>query len=322
MTRGQVVKLTLAALMSAAVVAFLVGRVDVEFLAAEFKGAKIPWLVAAGATLVPITGLRAWRFSLLLWRRRSAPPMGMCRIVAFMLFFNLILPFKTGELSFPILARRAYDIPLGTSLGALVLVRVLDLLSVVAIGGLATLALSQPMPPWVDGAAVLGAVCVPLLLAMPFADRLGSAVGRGLTGLPPRLLNIAKELHAGLRAVREWPDYALLLGLTLAIWLMQFVVAWMTLQAIGAHPFIHAVLASCAASVAFAFPVNGVASVGPLQAAWSAALSIVGTNWEQAVASAFLWHAVMLVETSLFAGLAALFPGRPAKGLEQDKGPA
>jgi len=54
--------------------------------------------------------------------------------IAFQLnFLNFTLPFRLGELGYPVLMRRAYGTPVARSLGVLVLARLYDLATVGAI---------------------------------------------------------------------------------------------------------------------------------------------------------------------------------------------
>jgi hypothetical protein len=68
------------------------------------------------------------------------------------------------------------------------------------------------------------------------------------------------------------------------------------------------VLASTAASVTFALPVSGVAGIGPMQAAWAMALTVLGWTWESAIANALLSHATMLTSSALLSLASVLFP--------------
>jgi hypothetical protein len=59
------------------------------------------------------------------------------------------------------------------------------------------------------------------------------------------------------------------------------------------------VLANTAMSITFALPVSGVAGIGPTQASWAYALTLVGWKWEPAVANALLSHATMVTCAAL-----------------------
>jgi hypothetical protein len=64
-------------------------------------------------------------------------------------------------------------------------------------------------------------------------------------------------------------------------------------------------LGAAAGNVAFALPINGIAGIGPSQAAWVAATSSVGVPWNDAVVSALALHAVVLANAVICGGIAA-----------------
>jgi hypothetical protein len=63
-------------------------------------------------------------------------------------------------------------------------------------------------------------------------------------------------------------------------------------------------LGAAAGNVAFALPVNGVAGIGPPQAAWVAATTRAGVPWDDAVVSALALHAVVLANALVCGALA------------------
>jgi hypothetical protein len=73
-------------------------------------------------------------------------------------------------------------------------------------------------------------------------------------------------------------------------------------------------LGAAAGNIAFALPINGLAGLGPAQAAWVLATTWAGVPREDAMVSALALHAVALLNALLFGGLALAsgFGGRPA----------
>jgi hypothetical protein len=64
-------------------------------------------------------------------------------------------------------------------------------------------------------------------------------------------------------------------------------------------------LGTAAGNLAFALPVNGIAGVGPPQAAWVAATTRGGVPWNDAVISALALHAVVLANAVILGAVAA-----------------
>ena len=67
-----------------------------------------------------------------------------------------------------------------------------------------------------------------------------------------------------------------------------------------------ALLGAAAGNLAFALPVNGIAGLGPAQAAWVLATTWAGVPQPDAVLSALALHAVALSNALLLGGLALI----------------
>jgi hypothetical protein len=126
------------------------------------------WPLAAAWAMVPvIQGLRAWRFSLLATGRPATPSWPMYVIASRLLLFNFLLPFKLGEVSFPLLMRRAFGTSYVRSTGVLIVARLMDLCVVSAMLVFGAVLVIDPMSrgwhlPVLVGAGVAG-LALPLL---------------------------------------------------------------------------------------------------------------------------------------------------------------
>ena len=280
-----------------------------------------PLRVALVLTLTPVINLvRGARFSLALGTRAPGASWRMFRISAMLVFLNYMLPFKTGELSFPVLVRKNFDIGYATSLGVLVYSRVMDLLSVLALGGL-VLTVTPHMPlASLDRLALPVAFVATLgLVTAPFAVNKVHGVGQSAVR-NIRVAALMNRLSEGCRSVATPRKHAEYLGLTLGIWALQAACADLTMLAMGAQARpLHGVLASTAASVTFALPVSGVAGIGPMQAAWALALTVLGWTWEAAIANALLAHAIMVTSSALLSLASVLFP--PSQAAHASRAP-
>jgi hypothetical protein len=70
------------------------------------------------------------------------------------------------------------------------------------------------------------------------------------------------------------------------------------------------VVAGAASNVAFALPVNGIAGLGPPQAAWATVLNWAGASWEVAAVTALVCHGCILIGVAVTAALSLLVPAR------------
>ena len=285
----------LALVVSGAGLWWLVSDPVVVAFTAALHRARIWDLAAAWALFPIIQWLRAWRFSLLITGRVEASSWRMFAITSRLLLFNYLLPFKLGEISFPLMAQRTFGIDFLRATGVLIVVRVMDLcvVSTLLAFGVVLLADGEAHSWWQS----------PLLTGTGVVVSVLMVVG-------PELLAPTRRSSRRLRRKMPWVDRLvwlaasshpisqrlLALALTLAIWFGQWSLAYFAARAITTEfGFFQIMFASGAATLAFALPVSGIAGLGPPQAAWAAALHLTGSAWAPAIATALTCHGVVLI---------------------------
>ena len=278
----------------------------------------LPILVAF-ALVALVQWLRAWRFAVMTAGTATLPDMALVRIALQLNFLNFVLPFRLGELSYPVLMRHRYGHGLLHSAGVLLLARLFDLATVVSIllGAAAVLGLAGGA-----GNAVLALGAFGLGLA-PFGL---IALGRALQPWIARLPGVggtAAKLTAGLDAIGERPIGLVAVVLGFAIWLLLALAAIMVAGAVTTTvPPAAAMLGASAGHVAFALPINGIAGIGPSQAAWVAATTRAGVPWDDAVISALALHAVVLTNAIVLGAVATIPELGRRFSASVDRGPA
>ncbi len=250
-----------------------------------------------------IQWLRAWRFQIMTDGGLAFPGARLVRIAFQLNFLNFVLPFRLGELGYPVMMNRAFGQPLLGAAGVLLLVRLFDLCTVAAILfatggmiGLASVGRSAPLLWLIAAAFAVAPVALvlathamrPLVARLP-ERRLRATIERALKALSPRTAQFAA------------------IALSFAIWLVFGGLAALAADAVTKSiPVKVALLGASAGNLAFALPINGIGGLGPSQAAWVAAVSQAGIAWNDAVVSAFALYAVTLGSALLFGGLAML----------------
>ena len=92
------------------------------------------------------------------------------------------------------------------------------------------------------------------------------------------------------------------LALTAAIWATHSLIGYLAVLAVADDiSLLAAAFAGAASNLAFALPINGIAGLGPPQAAWTAALHLTGASWEISLATALLAYGCILVGAVLAA---------------------
>ncbi len=217
---------------------------------------------------------------------------------------NAVLPARMGEAVLPLALVRYSGLDLMRAVGLLLIVRLGDLLALFGIGLLLVAALDF----WSLSAGIrllLTVVAVLLIVGVgivPYVVRkLGRWAPRFVGGLVGRVAAAGERIGGGSRV---W-----LVVLTLLIWITLGLAAQTSIAAAGLPiDFKLAWLASVAASLAFALPTNGIASIGPFEAAFVGVLVAAGAPAEAALAAAVHLHLCALIAAGLAALAAPMFP--------------
>ena len=303
--RSRWVATALAALVTAAVLALLLSPEVLRAFGAALERARPGPLLLALAFGFAVQYLRAWRFGVMSLGRRGPPQGPMLGIALRLNLMNFLLPFRLGELTFPVLMRRVYRQDPLHATGVLVLARVFDLCLVGALFCFALLATgaggTDPAARALLGSAAVA--CVGLPLALVAGGR--ALVGRWQPG--GRAGDLLRRLAVGLDDLGHGPRARLAVFLSAGIWLAHGGLSVAAASAvIAGFPTWSGLLGAAAHSLAFALPVNGLAGVGPAPAAWAGAVAWTGIVWSEAVVAALTMHAVA-VAGALFYGLPSLF---------------
>jgi len=305
----RVLTTLLAVAVSALLLWWLLSDAVIEALAGGLRRASA-WQLLFALALVPvIQGFRAWRFALLASGRMSTHATTMFAIAARLVVLNLILPFKLGELGFPVMMKRAFGTGYTRSAGILLLARLMDLGGVGAILLLCAAWLLDPSAAgWSRTALAAGGIGF-LLLPLVVVDAV--LPFRRLARRTPRLLGPFDQLTSAVAMVRPLPQRLAAWALTLATWLTHTLVAFLAASALSDRigPVV-AALAGAASNLAFALPVPAIAGLGPPQAVWAAVMNAAGISWEISVATALLCHGVLTVGVVLLGAASLLGRGR------------
>jgi hypothetical protein len=269
--------------------------------------ANASWPMLALATVLTafVQWLRAWRFSIMTNDALAFPGWPLVRIAFQLNFLNFTLPFRLGELGYPMMMRRAYGQPIAGALGVLLLARLFDLLTVGAIFAFLAATLGLGGSP--IGSLMLGLLAAALGLA-PIALVYGA---RALQKYVPAGNSFATKLEPALGALGAHRSQLAAIVLSFAIWLVFGGLAALAARAVTQQvaPAI-AMLGAAAGNIAFALPVNGIGGLGASQAAWAAAVSWAGAPWSDAVISAFALYTVTLFGALAFGGAATAIGAR------------
>jgi uncharacterized membrane protein YbhN (UPF0104 family) len=306
---------TLLALAVSGLVLWWLLRDDAgQALVEAVQGANL-WLLALAALLAVIIQLiRAWRFAILASGSLALPSPAMIGIATRLILLNFILPFKLGELGFPLMMKRTYGTPLAQGTGILILSRLLDFGVVAAILLLTSALLFEPevtgWNPFLIASAGLLLLIMPIVLVdcLPWLCR--------LTKPWPKVDHLAEQVIFGALMVRPQGRRMVVFLLSCWIWLAHALIAYTTALAVRADlTFLQLAMAGAASNLAFALPISTIAGLGPPQAAWVYMLYLNGVDITLAKTTAFLCHGLLLVTISTWGALSyfrrAILPPAP-----------
>lgn len=303
MTRSTLVRALLAAFATALFAVVLHRNFDLSTIGTLLAQSDSRWLAAGVLASILTTSLRAARLSLVVCGTLER------QLVAASVVHNAstaILPMKLGEFVLPLLLARNGQLRMSEGLGILLVLRMLDLLALLLVGSAAIWHALSTSPG--HGAAVSIALAT-------FAAALGgtalllvlwSTLSSWLQG-NTLLARVPTLQQALLAATRASPGrLGLAFGLSLLVWSSLFLAFFFFSRAVGVTAGIaQAAAIGTAASLAFAFPISGLANVGPFQAAWVWMSLQLGIPSTHALAASLVSHGGVVLVTVALATLAS-----------------
>lgn len=218
------------------------------------------------------------------------------------------LPAKIGEAVLPLALVRQAGYSLPRAIGVLLLLRLYDLLTLIVFGAVSLALLTEQfsiahLQPvlWIAAAATLGVMAL-----FPASAAMVSRLFHKYLNPQGKIVSLIDQLSFSSRdlPLRRLAGLIVVSGL---IWASLFLVFYLTGIITGATPGPAAsVLAGVAGSLAFALPVNGLANLGPFEAAWAGVMIPLGVIPASAVAAAVISHFILIFCNLALAGAGVL----------------
>ena len=227
--------------------------------------------------------------------------------------FNMVLPFRLGDVTRAVLIGNVPPITLARGLSTMVVERILDMMFIVALLPF-TLVEVASLPPWIqEGAKASGIIAVAaigiLVLAANqrnLANRWGTAVLNRIPFLETETwIGRMNELLDGLSSLTRLKDGLMLTLLSILPWIpILFAYRW-GIQAVGGQvSLLAASFVVCAAALSIALP-SSPGQIGVFHIGVTAALLALGQEEGVAGAFAVVYHALNLL-TMIILGLIGL----------------
>jgi uncharacterized membrane protein YbhN (UPF0104 family) len=266
------------------------------------------WTIfAALALLVGTYVIRTHRMQDYFPRETAGRFLWLFRVTQIHNLLNIMLPFRAGETSFPILMRSEFGVPLAHGTAALLVLRLLDLHALLAAAGVGLVA-DTGYKAW--ACAVWVAFLVLPLLLFPLK---GPVVNLARNRFPPKLAKFADQIEDGIP--RDIAAFLRAWVLTVLNWGVKVLVLAWVLRLMGIDPIAACFGGALGGELSSVLPVHAPGGVGTYPAgiaAGAAAFGISKTSLALLATAAINTHLLVIVSAVVGTGISLLLPAPPS----------
>jgi len=314
--KRHVVSVVLSILISAALIVFLLTKINAKDIVQTFRQIYLPALLIYGAFSLSALSLRARRTRRLL-RPQFISWKNVSLVTLIRNGFEDLLPARLGSLSYIYLLNKSLGFPFETAASTFVVAFVLDFLTLSPFL-MASLLLAGWGGTSIPGSLLFALACVYFLLVSAILWKI-VPVSKIFLVLYEKILRALKAADAAwarrsvdkfrltidsLSGIRGRKDVIPLLFLSFFIRLGKYLSLYALLVAVlhsygfgfAGLSFWKTILGITAAEMTSALPVKGLADFGTWESAWALAFSLMGLDLKYAVLSGIGVHVI----TNLF----------------------
>lgn len=237
------------------------------------------WAILSAIGLMTATYLlRTWRIHDYFPAETRGHMLRLFRLTQIHNLLNVMLPFRSGEIGFPVLMRTEFGVSLARSTSALLVMRLLDLHALLAAGGVGVVLAYFPGPlGWL---AWCGFVLLP---ALGYAFK-RHAIRLARACAPEKAQHLVAELEAGLpenagRFLRAW-------WMTLLNWFAKVAMLAAILVLLDVRPHAAAIGGALGGELSSVLPFHAPGGVGTYPAAITAGALAFGAPTDPAALEA------------------------------------
>ncbi|WP_442580777.1 lysylphosphatidylglycerol synthase domain-containing protein [Mesorhizobium sp. ASY16-5R] len=278
---------------------------------AAWRQVGIGTILLALALLVSTYFVRAHRIHDYFPRETAGRFLWLLRVTQIHNILNIMLPFRAGETSFPLLMRSEFGVPLVHGTSALLVLRLLDLHALLAAAG-AGLVAGTGYRLWACGLWLLFLVAP--LLVFPFR---ATALGVAREKLPAKFTKLVDQVDDGIPRnlaafIRAW-------AITVLNWGVKVLVLAWVLALMGVGPLAACFGGALGGELSSVLPLHAPGGVGTYPAGIAAGAAAFGDG-EEADALAVLAraginaHLLVIVSALVGTGISLVLPGLVGAG--------
>lgn len=309
MHRNALIKVS-AGILTLILVAILFTQVTINDIVCVILTLDPFYLFLSSTFYISSYFFRTLRFHLLL--NQDVSMNSLFTIVCVHNMMNNLLPARTGELSYVYLLRKTHGKNIGTGLATLVIARFFDFIIIGLIFLVTVITLRQLPDTAIQTsiyALLLIAVSVLLIIILFKSDnrKIAAILERALyrlkldkTSTAIYILGKFHETAESFGSIRRngMSFHFKVLASSIGIWSSLYIFYFC--MAIAMHmdvDFFSAIFASSFAVFTTVLPIQGIGGFGTIEGGWTLGFILIGVPESTAIASAFSFHLVMLVNT-------------------------
>ncbi|MBI4217149.1 MAG: flippase-like domain-containing protein [Chloroflexi bacterium] len=281
-------------------------RTDFSEIGAALRQAQY-WLLAPAVAVYFLTMvMRSWRWA---WLLRPLGRFSFSELFAVLILgytINNLLPLRLGELGRAYLVGRGHGTSKMAALGTIALERVWDGLTLLLF--ILVVSFILPLDGWLQDSARLMGLLLGLLfvafLALASSPRLEEVI-LGLTrrllpgSLGERVAGYARSFMVGLEDLRRPRDLAVVLFLSVLVWLGEALVFAVVAQAFSLQVSFSVLLLTMAVANLVTVLPSSQGGIGPFEWAGKTVLVLFGAAGPTAAAYVIVLHATFMVPLTL-----------------------
>ena len=274
---------------------------------AGWRTVGLPTILVALALLVGTYFIRTHRMQDYFPRETAGQFLRLFRVTQVHNLLNIMLPFRAGETSFPLLMRSEFGLPLAHGVSALLVLRLMDLHALLAAAGLGLVV--DASRPYLATALWALFLILPLLL-FPLKMPIIQVARRQL---PRRFSKLIDEIDDGLPAnlaafIRAWL-------LTVVNWGIKVLVLAWVLGLMSVAPLAATFGGALGGELSSVLPVHAPAGVGTYPAGITAGAAAFGSardagTLDLLAKASINAHLLMIVSALVGTGLSLMLPVR------------
>jgi hypothetical protein len=288
--RRALPRVLISAALSVILLALVLRAIPVHALGQALGHTSLRLFLIAMAAALAFGLARAWRYRLLLGREQAGRGGTLTTITLASWGVSLVLPGPSGDAVFVWLARVTSGTPVALGAGAVVVARLLDIISLLLIALLTAPLAGVTLPRAVSLVGAVLAILILLLLTGLYVTRVRRAMFAAVFRIP-MLDRLAPVIAPAVEHLADQPNRFGVIGVTVAARVFTAVQYMALFAAIGhSLAFVQVWFALSVRTLFFAIPVQGLGGFGTTQLWWTTALILLGWRAGAALTASLAVH--------------------------------